>query len=243
MAYERLPFEQYYIDTSKDWRNTGKARYDIQYNHVEYKGLIFKHSSEWEVHYEEDRNVIQVNFEQTHGWTDWVTNLLFPSKPYDEFMYDGEQIQLKACKGWMKMFFMMKHQVREAVKKIYEVHPDAEVEIIGWSLGSSQAQYCAQDLFFNLGIQSHLFTDGSVKPWKRFWSKKKTKVLKDYLAKCTKECYNFMHRKDIVTYMPCFWGFFAMRPVLLGKFSPFSLLNPNRWHTEYGEGYLYESVQ
>ena len=245
--YKRLSFGQYFIDTSKDWRDTGKARFDIEYNHVEYVRKLFgfiplKCSAEWECHYEEDRNVIQVNFEQTHGWKDWIVNLLFSSKPYDEFVFENVQVQLRACKGWMQMFFMMKHQVREAVSKLYAEHPNAEVEIIGWSLGSSQAQYCAQDLFFNFGIRSYLYTDGSVKPWKKPLSKKKAKTLQNYLAKCTKACYNFMERRDIVTYMPPLTGYFAMNPVKLGKFQFKELFKPNRWHTEYGEDYEYKEI-
>ena len=58
MSYKRLPYEQYFIDTSKDWRKTGKASRNLNYNHVEYKGLLFTFSAEWEVHYEADRNVI-----------------------------------------------------------------------------------------------------------------------------------------------------------------------------------------
>ena len=88
MDYNKLSFGQYYIDTSDDWRNSGKSRYDIKYNHVEFTYKLFKLiplkcSAEWEVHYEEDRNVIQVNFEQTHGTLDWIINLLFKEKMYD----------------------------------------------------------------------------------------------------------------------------------------------------------------
>ena len=39
-----------------------------------------------------------------------------------------------------------------------------------------------------------------------------------------------------------FIGFFAMNPIKLGKFNPSSLFNPNKWHTEYGEEYLYEKL-
>ena len=51
-----------------------------------------------------------------------------------------------------------------------------------------------------------------------------------------------MHKNDIVTYMPPFIGFFAMKPIKLGKFNLFSLFNPKKWHTEYGEEYLYEKL-
>ena len=60
----------------------------------------------------------------------------------------------------------MKHFIRNGVKELKELHKDAEVEVIGWSLGSGQAQLCVQDLYYNLGIKSHLFTFGSVNLFK-----------------------------------------------------------------------------
>ena len=246
MDYNKLSFGQYYIDTSKDWRNSGKSRYDIKFNHVEFTYKLFKLiplkcSAEWEVHYEKDRNVIQVNFEQTHGTLDWIINLLFKEKMYDKFTWEnpkGKKVKiiLKASKGWSKMYKAMKHDVKIAVKNILNKHPDAFIEIIGWSLGSSQAQYACQDINYHFGILPYVYTYGSVKPWRG------GRKQKEYLKTTYKECYNFMHKKDIVTYMPPFIGFFAMNPIKLGKFNPFSLFNPNKWHTEYGEEYLYEKI-
>ena len=246
MDYNKLSFGQYYIDTSKDWRNSGKSRYDIKFNHVEFTYKLFKLiplkcSAEWEVHYEKDRNVIQVNFEQTHGTLDWIINLLFKEKMYDKFTWENSKgkkvkIILKASKGWSKMYKAMKHDVKIAVKNILSKHPDAFIEIIGWSLGSSQAQYACQDINYHFGILPYVYTYGSVKPWRG------GRKQKSYLKTTYKECYNFMHKKDIVTYMPPFIGFFAMNPIKLGKFNPFSLFNPNKWHTEYGEEYLYEKL-
>lgn len=248
MSYNRLKFSQMFIDTSKDWNKTGKARFDINYNHVEYICKLFgfiplKFSSEWECHYENDRNVIQIHFEQTHGWKDWIANFLFPAKMYDEFIYfDGDkqshQIKLKACKGWMQMWFMMKHNIRDSVKKLLERYPDADVEIIGWSLGSSQASYCAQDLNFNLNVKSHLFTYGSVNPWRGH-----KKENKKYLNFCCKEIYNFKHKSDIVTYMPPFIGYYSANPIKLGKFSFIGLFNPWKYHTSYDQDSLYENIK
>ena len=44
--------------------------------------------------------------------------------------------------------------------------PKCVVEVIGFSLGSGQAQLCVQDLNYKLGIKSHLFTFGSVNCFK-----------------------------------------------------------------------------
>lgn len=246
MEYQRLKFSQMFIDTSKDWRKTGKARFDVEFNHIEfiYKLLGFiklKFSSEWECHYEADRNVIQVNFEQTHGFKDWIINFLFAAKVYDKFETEVNgkkvKIQLKACKGWKMMWFAMKYQVREAINNLLKEHPDAFIEVIGWSLGSSQASYCAQDVNFNFKKKPYLYTYGSVKPWRGL-----NKNVREYLKQCCVEAYNFQHRSDIVTYLPPFIGYFATKPVKLGKFNFFGLFDANKWHTEYGEDYLYEKI-
>ena len=103
-------------------------------------------------------------------------------------------------------------------------------------MGSSQAQYACQDINYHFNILPYVYTYGSVKPWKG------GRKQKEYLKSTYKECYNFMHKNDIVTYMPPFIGFFAMKPIKLGKFNLFSLFNPKKWHTEYGEEYLYEKL-
>lgn len=247
MEYKRLDFTDYFIICSRDWRGTKKFKERIKYNHVEYTHKLFglipiKVSADWECHYDKERNTIQINFEQTHGDSDWMVNLLFPAKIYDEFTYKDEkgktkQIQLKASKGWTQMYFAMKGAVKEAVRNLLNEHPDAFVEVVGWSLGSSQAQLCCQDLNFNFGVKPYLYTFGSVKPWRG------GKKIKKYLATTYTAAYNFMHKSDIVTYMPPFFGYFATRPVKLGKFKFFGLFRPQRWHTEYGEAYLYENIK
>jgi hypothetical protein len=134
------------------------------------------------------------------------------------------------------MYKAMKHDMKEAVRELLVQHPDAFIEIVGWSLGSGQAQFACQDIYWHFGILPYVYTYGSVKPWRG------GKKQKEYLATTYKECYNFMHRSDIVTYMPPFIGFFAMKPKKLGKFNFFGLFNANKWHTEYGEDYLYKEV-
>lgn len=243
--YKKLPFEQYYIDTSKDWRDTGKARLKINYKHISFTYNLFnfipiKCSAEYEIHYEENRNVIQIHFEQTHGFKDWVINFLFMKKMYDKFQWTNPEnnktytIQLKACRGWAEMFKTIKKDLEEEVSKLLEAHPDAYIEIIGWSLGSSQAQFACQDINWKFGKLPYVYTFGSVKPW--IGGRKQRK----YLNHTFKECYNFMHGSDIVTYMPPFIGYFALNPIKLGNVSLRGLFNPQKWHTEYGEKYLYE---
>lgn len=248
MKYKKLPFNQYYIDTSNDYRDSGKARYKISYNHASFNYKLFKLipitcTADWEVHYEKDRNVIQINFEETNGLKDWIINLLFVEKMYDKFKWTNPDngktynIQLKACRGWATMFNSIKKDVESSVSAILTQHPDANIEIIGWSLGSSQAQFACQDINWKFGKLPYVYTYGSVKPWKGANKQKR------YLSHTYKECYNFMHRSDIVCYMPPFIGYFAMNHVKLGKFKLFELFNPRKWHTEYGEEYLYKEVK
>jgi len=243
--YKRLPFSQYFIDASKDYKNTGKTRFNIKYNHVSFEYKLFnlfpiKCSAEWEVHYEPDRNVIQINFEQTNGKADWMINFLYKEKMYDKFIWNHNDkevsIQLKASKGWSRMYKAMKHDVKEAVKKLLDEYPNAYIEIAAWSLGSGQAQFACQDIYYHFGKQPYLYTYGSVKPWRG------GKIIKEYLSTTYKEAYNFKHRSDIVGYMPPLIGFFSIKPIKLGKFNFFHLFNPHKWHTLYGEESLYEGV-
>jgi len=241
MSYTRLPFNQYYIDESNGYRNKNKRRFNIEFNHTEFEYKFLwkkvKCSADWEIHYEADRNVIQINFEETNGNSDWFINFMFKEKMYDSFhiLWKGKKrkITLRAAAGWAKMYKSLKHDLKIKFRELWEQHPNAEVEICGWSLGSGQAQFCAQDLNWNFGIEPHVFTHGSVNPWRGF-------ACRDYIRSLNKEAYNFKHRSDIVGYLPPFIGYFCINPVWVGKFSFKELFNPARWHTEYGEEYLYE---
>lgn len=240
--YERLNFAQYFIDTSDDYNNTGKVRFYIKYKSKPFK---YKHKtcySNWEVHYEGDRDVIQVNFEQTHGMRDWFVNFMFIEKYYGKFKYKSKNIQLRVHNGWAKMYKNIKNEVRDEVCALLHLHPNAEVEVIGWSLGSGQAMLCTQDLFYNFGIKSHLFTYGSVNPFKtNIFNRKRTKK---YLRDCCKEVYNFSDLSDIVSYVPFrFWGFIKIKRVNLGWFNFFGLFNPWKYHTHYDEDKLYKKIK
>lgn len=242
MSYSPLPFSQYFIDTSNDYNHTGKARYSIIYQQVqyEYKGKTF--CADWEMHYEPDRDVIQINFEETDGMSDWYANLMFVERYYDSFIDSGEKITLRVHNGWAAMYKAMKHQIRDKLKSILELHPEAEVEIIGWSLGSGQAMLCAQDLYHNFGIKSYLYTYGSVNPYKtNIFNRRKTKR---YLNRCCKAIYNFAHKCDIVGYLPprLFFGFIKPHRVNLGSFGLLGIIklfNPKKYHTLYDDESLY----
>lgn len=246
MEYKRLNFSQYFIDTSNDRNNTGKARRNVNYKSVHYncnnKKSFFHidHEMNYEIFYEADRNVIQINFQQTNGYGDWYVNIAeFASKYYDSIDFKGRKLQLRTHHGWADMYKSIKYKLREEWKNLSEKYPDAETEIIGWSLGSGQAILCAQDLNYNFGLKSYLYTYGSVKPF-RFTPFNK-KLTLEYLESICKKCYNFADVNDIVTYMPCFYGFTNINTVRTGLESRkiTKLLKPGIFHTHYDTPDLY----
>lgn len=243
LQYKRLPFSQYFIDTSDDYNRTGKARYKIKYDQVVF---LYKKKwvcADWEMHYESDRNVIQINFEQTDGKVDWFVNFMFIKKYHGTFEDGGDKITLKVHNGWAAMYKAMKHKIRDKLDFLLELHPSAEIEIIGWSLGSGQAMLCAQDIYYNFGIRSYLYTFGSVNPFKtNIFNRKK---IKRYLNHCCKAIYNFSDKCDIVTYVPFrLFGFIKPKRVNVGRFGLFGLFklfNPYKYHTHYDEEKLYKA--
>lgn len=240
--YKKLRYGQYFIDTSNDYNDTGLARFEIKYKDVtyEYKGI--QCHANYEVHYEPDRNVIQVNFQETNGKKDWFVNFMFIEKYYDTFIWRDKKITLRVHNGWAAMYKAMKHQVRNEVWELLCKYPNAEVEIVGWSLGSGQAMLCAQDLNYQFGIKSHLFTYGSVNPFKtNIFNRHR---IKKYLRSCCKEVYNFGDVNDIVTYLPFrILGFIKIKKVALNRPLLFwRLFNPLKYHTHYDDEALYTRV-
>ena len=240
--YSKLPYEQYFIDTTNDINKKGTKRLEMKYNDVqyEYNGLI-THAN-YEINYDEERNVIQVHFQGTIDLPDWVTNFMFLPKYYKSFEWDGKKITLKVHKSWAAMYKVMKDFIRDGVKDLLLKHPTAEVEVIGWSLGSGQAQLCVQDLNYNLGIKSHLFTFGSVNIFKtNIFNRNKTKK---YFRSCCKEYHLFCSRSDAVTYaVPRIFGFVKIyRTNVKGRFKFFGLFNPLKYHMHYDERDLYEKI-
>ena len=247
MEYRRLPFEQYFINTSEDYNHTGNITCPIKYTAVSYsttwleRKLGISHEVNYEIHYEEERNVIQLNFQRTVGFSDWVANVgEFSVKYYDAIEFEGEPLQLRVHRGWGDMYLTIKREVRKQWQLLHEQYPDAETEILGWSLGSGQAILCAQDLNYNFGVRSHLFTYGSVRPFKSIRSN--AVRMRKYLDSLCKECWNFADVNDIVTYMPPFRGFLMIRRVNVGtdlRRTVLRLLNPYRFHTGYDQAALY----
>lgn len=241
--YTKLAYNQYFIDTTNDYNNTGKARHKIDYIDVPYTYKNRICHANYEMHYEKDRNVIQINFQKTDGLRDWFVNFMFVDRYYNAFDYCDKPIVLKVHNGWAAMYKTIKHQIREEFKKLYYSNNFPEVEIIGWSLGSGQAMLCAQDLNYNFGVESHLYTYGSVNPFKtNIFNRRR---IKRYLLDCCKEVYNFCDRSDIVTYLPFrLFGFIKLRRVnVKGIFKLFGLFNPRKYHCHYDEKELYSKIK
>ena len=184
MVYSRLPFEQYFIDTSQDTNKTGNVR-----NVVKYKSVIFdaKHHAEYAVVFDEERNCVQVHFEKTNGDEDWNDNFNFPKQLYDTFEWEGKEIKLYVHTGWGNMYHALKHDMHVDFEEVMNEHPDAYVESIGWSLGSGEAQLGVQDLNYKYHIKPYLYTYGSVNP---FWYAPNDKITKAYLESTYEVGYN-----------------------------------------------------
>lgn len=240
--YKKLRYEQYFIDTTGDINKTGKASFEIKYKSVDYTYKNILTHANYCIRYDEKRNVIQVHFEGTKDVPDWVCNFFFQPKYYDSFTWNDKKITLKVHKSWATMYKAMKGIVRDTVKDLLELHKDAEVEIIGWSLGSSQAMLCSQDLNYNLGIQSHLFTFGSVNPFKiNLFTKNKT--IK-YLRSCCKSYHIICNKNDFVSYLvPRIFGFVKIHRLnLKGTFNFFGLFNIAKNHYCYDQRDLYRNI-
>lgn len=232
MDYKRLPFEQYYDEaTSGEWTS---VKYYVPLSRRE-------HSADFRIQYDKARNCIQLVFQCTSGIADWLDNFNFGEKYYDEFTNeDGAHVALRVCRGWARMYKMMKWQIRQAFINFRAMYYDAHLEIIGYSLGSAMAQLAAQDLHFNYNVKSHLYTFGSVKPFAI--SKKDRDAVGAYLKGCCESVYNIAHRRDIVGRMPPFPRFRAINRVLVGTSNVLSFFNAKKWHGCYGDAQWYEGI-
>ena len=250
MTYQRLPFEEYFINTSEDYTHTGHVTYPVKYVAVKYNltriGKLFRlaHEVNYEIHYEPDRDVIQIHFQRTSGTIDWIANIFEAgARYYSAIEFEGEPLQLRVHRGWGNMYLAIKHQVRDEWSALHEAHPDAATEIIGWSLGSGIACLCCQDLNYNFGTRPYLYTFGSVRPFQ--CTPLNHKRMQQYFETLYTGCANFADQNDLITYLPPFRGFMMIRRVTLGKEvkrSFFRLIHPLRFHVHYDHPELYRKL-
>ena len=251
MGYKRLPFEQYFINSSEDYNRTGKTTRGLTYTGLEYpcKGLLhrlagIRHEVNFEIHYEPDRDAIQINFEKTMGASDWFANVVESgSEYYDAISFEGKPLQLRVHTGWAEMYLAAKRVIRRQWQLCHDRHPAAETEIIGWSLGSGQAMLCAQDLNYNFGLRSHVFTYGSVRPFQG--DGENDESLRRYLDTLCAECWNFSDVNDVISYMPPFKHWMAIRRVDVETEdrTALRLMNPWKYHAYYDDPALYEKFE
>ena len=250
MAYRRLPFEQYFINTSEDYTHTGKVTYPAKYIAVKYnttkigKRLGIAHEVNYEIHYDAARNVIQMHFQRTLDTIDWFANVFeFASRYYTAIDFEGEPLQLRVHHGWGNMYLAIKTIVRETWMRLHEEHPDAATEILGWSLGSAIACLCCQDLNYNFGTKPYLYTYGSVRPFQ--YTPLNKKRMQRYFETLYTDCANFADVNDLISYLPPFRGFTMIRSVNVGtdlKRSFFRLIHPLRFHVHYDQPDLYKTI-
>ena len=251
MLYRRLPFREYFINTSEDYTHTGEATRQIRYDSFRYyssrlqRAIGLAHEVNYDVHYENDRDVIQLNFQRTLDKTDWVANIFeFSSKYYTAIDFKGEPLQLRVHHGWGNMYKAIKDAVRKRWKRLHDKHPNAHTEILGWSLGAGIACLAAQDLNYNFGVKPYLYTFGSVRPFKA--AHKDRSRLREYLDTICTECLNFSDVNDLISYMPPFRGFTMINRVNVGltmKKSLIKLLHPLKYHIHYDTEALYGQIE
>ena len=251
MSYSRLPFPEYFINSSEDCNRTGKTTRGLTYTALDYpcKGFLhrltgIRHAVNFEIHWESDRNVIQINFEKTMGASDWFANVVESgSEYYDAISFEGKPLQLRVHTGWAEMYLAAKRVIRRQWQLCHDRHPAAETEIIGWSLGSGQAMLCAQDLNYNFGLRAHVFTFGSVRPFQG--DGENDEALGRYLDTLCAECWNFSDVNDVISYMPPFKHWTAIRRVDVGldDRGALRLMNPWKYHAHYDDPALYEKFE
>lgn len=250
MAYQRLPLEQYFVDTANDPKRCGTPTCPPDYRSIRYPCggklshlLGMHHDVNYAIGYVPERDVIQIHFQKTCGMTDWFANFEFEANYYDAIEFEGKPLQLRVHRGWAEMYLAAKRVVRAGWQALHEAHPTAETEILGWSLGSGQAMLCAQDLNYNFGLRSRVYTFGSVKPFRA--RPDEVEPLARYLSGVCASCANVADVNDIVTYMPPFRGYTAIRRVSVQtqKKRFWRLMNPYHYHVHYYNPALYRDLK
>lgn len=228
MQYKKLNFEDYFTICSDNYNQLDTNLELAKYESILYEYRSKQFSVEFQVRFDEFRNCIQVIMQQTASKSDWRVNFSFPAKIYDKFTFDSKLIQLKVHRGWGNMWLVCQSTIRQKIKVLLDMHPDAFVEVFGWSLGSALAQLAAEDIYFKFGIKPYLYTYGSVKP---FYGKDTYNFVKS----CCEDAYNFYDHCDIVGYMVPFFGWKAIShcKVKLEDFCITKLFKPAIYHGKY----------
>lgn len=246
MSYIRRKFsEAYALQHSGSTSNRyGTYHFEddeiIHYKSVSYRpGLITKYA-DYAVVYHADRDVIGIYFQGSADIGDWSANLTTSTKDWRTVNFNGNKVKIKIHKGWYNMYNAMKSVVHKEYEALKKVHPNAELEIIGHSLGAGMGQICAEDMYYTYGVKSHCFTYGSVKPFNFSSSDAKA-----YLQSCCKEVYNFCDSSDLVCYLPPFNGYDHINAVWIDYANSglnYKIDNVFSYHFVYDIEALYEAT-
>lgn len=199
------------IKTTKDYKTAGDS--------VDYKVLV-----------DDENHRIKLLFQCSHGDVDWKNNFDFPVKPYKE-----QENTLYYHRGFAKAYKSANDAIMSDLISAVSKNQEYVVEISGWSLGGAMAVLAAEDFNFRTGRLSVLITFGSPK----VCFGKKTK---ERIKNCCFLIRQFANVNDCVPDMPPFPGYCHVDEVKIGydSWNLFRWLNPNKYHTAYGDLKQYE---
>ena len=246
MSYTRRKFSEAYAIQHAEKGNNRFGTYNftddevVRYTTVSYRpGLITKHA-EYSVMYHSDRDVIAIYFQGTADVGDWSANFTVSTKDWRTVVFNGNKVNIKVHKGWYNMYNAMKSAIHKEYEVLKKEHENAELEIIGHSLGAGMAQICTEEMYYTYGVKSHCFTFGSVKPFCF-----ESIDAKGYLQSCCKEVYNFCDSSDIVCYLPPFDNFDHINAVWIDYANSglnYKIDNVFSYHFVYDIEALYEAT-
>lgn len=160
---------------------------------------------------------IYVLFQESNGSWDWKCNLNFPVTLYDK---------LKVHRGFAKQYDICRDEVIKILTGHYAQHPDFEIVVSGWSLGSAISVLACQDINHHLGVRVTHISFGVPKVC---FDKKS----RDLVRECINESREYCNVNDIVTYQPPI-GYYHIKRVDIGdNFNPIKIVNPQKYHTNY----------
>lgn len=239
VPYVRLPFSEYYIICSRNYTHQETHAWLAEYSEIVYRHGRHTHRVNYQVRYDHVRHCIQAIFQQTADRSDWRANFEFAGRLYREplDLGGGKTLAMRVHRGWGDMWRACKKAVRQEISLLLKEHPEAHIEVFGWSLGSAIAQICAEDVFYQFSRRPYLYTYGSVRPFagRKTWR---------YVQGCCEKAYCFYDACDIVGYMVPFPWYRAIRHYALHseRFGIMKLFNPWKFHTLYGQEWLYDGI-
>jgi len=202
---------------------------------------------DYRIIWNDERECIQINFQGTVDWRDWISNFTFPAAPYGVVDYNSEltneveHIKMWVARGWMTMYKLGKHTIRDQINALLTEHPNCVIEVIGHSLGGAMSQLCAQDIYFNFNIKPILITFGSPNPWFG-----KQTLLYVSQAIDWDNSFQFDNVNDPVPRCPPLFGYKKIKPVEVGneKFNFFKMIfKAPYYHMQYGDPNIYNLIE